>query len=137
MEQTKIEYKDIHYFTEEQLKDLFLSVEWSSGHFPDRLVVAMKNYETVYSAWDGDKLVGMICTMDDGIMTAYIHYLLVNPEYQGLRIGRTLVEMTKEHYKDYLRIVLISYDKEAHFYEAYGFEKDEGTTAMCITSLWT
>ena len=137
MEQTKIEYKDIHDFTEEQLKDLFLSVEWSSGHFPDRLVVAMKNYEIVYSAWDGDKLVGMICTMDDGIMTAYVHYLLVNPEYQGLKIGRTLVEMTKEHYKDYLRIVLISYDKEAHFYEACGFEKDEGTTAMCITSLWT
>ena len=97
----------------------------------------MKNYETVYSAWDGDKLVGMICTMDDSIMTAYVHYLLVNPEYQGLKIGRTLIEMTKEHYKDYLRIVLISYDKEAHFYEACGFEKDEDTTAMCITSLWT
>ena len=45
MEQKNIEYKDIHDFTEEQLKDLFLSVEWSSGHFPDRLVVAMKNYE--------------------------------------------------------------------------------------------
>lgn len=135
--QASIEFKDTHDFTEEQLKDLFLSVEWSSGHFPDKLVVAMKNYETVYSAWDGDKLVGLISTMDDGIMTAYVHYLLVNPAYQGLKIGRTLVEMTKEHYRDYLRIVLISYDKEAHFYEACGFKKDEGATPMCITSLWT
>ena len=135
--QDSIEFKDTHDFTEEQLKDLFLSVEWSSGHFPDKLVAAMKNYETVYSAWDGDKLVGLISTMDDGIMTAYVHYLLVNPAYQGLKIGRTLVEMTKEHYRDYLRIVLISYDKEAHFYEACGFKKDEGATPMCITSLWT
>ena len=50
-----IEYKDIHEFTEQDLKDLFLSVEWSSGHFPDKLVVAMKNFKTVISAWDGDK----------------------------------------------------------------------------------
>ena len=63
-------YKDIHEFTKEELEDLFLSVEWSSGHFPDKLVIAMKNYETVFSAWDEDKLVGLICAMDDGIMNA-------------------------------------------------------------------
>ena len=73
----KITYKDIHDFKKEDLEDLFLSVEWSSGYYPDKLVVAMRNFKTVYSAWDGDKLVGMICAMDDGIMTAYLHYMLV------------------------------------------------------------
>lgn len=130
-------YKDTHDFTGEQLQELFLSVEWSSGHYPDKLVTAMKNYETVYSAWDGEKPVGMICAMDDGVMTAYIHYLLVNPEYQNQHIGRKLVEMTKEKYKDYLRIVLISYDKECHFYENCGFSKTEDSSPMSITSLWT
>ena len=132
-----IEYKDIHDFTEDQLERLFLSVDWSSGHYPDKLVTAMKNYETVYSAWDGDKLVGMICTMDDGVMTAYIHYLLVDPDYHGQTIGRTLVEMTKEKYKDYLRVVLISYKKEAHFYEKCGFECESESQPMQITTLWT
>ena len=89
-----IEYKSIHDFTSAQLERLFLSVEWSSGHFPDKLVKAMKKYDTVFSAWDGDKLVGMLCALDDGVMTAYIHYLLVDPEYHGQTIGRTLVEMT-------------------------------------------
>ena len=70
-----ITYKTIHDFSEQDLKDLFLSVEWSSGHFPDKLVIAMKNFKTVVSTWDGDKLVGMICAMDDGIMNAYVHYL--------------------------------------------------------------
>lgn len=132
-----IEYKDIHEFTASDLERLFLSVEWSSGHFPEKLKVAMKNFETVFSAWDSDKLIGMICALDDGIMTAYIHYLLVDPEYQDNSIGRTLVEMTKEKYKDYLRIVLVAYDNEQHFYENCGFKAEDKSSPMFITSLWT
>ena len=132
-----IEYKDIHNFEQEELERLFLSVEWSSGHFPDKLVVAMKNFNTVYSAWDGNKLVGMVCVMDDGIMNAYVHYLLVDPEYHGKTIGRTLVNMVKEKYKEYMRIVVVAYNDELHFYEACGFEKSRDVSPMFITSLWT
>ena len=132
-----IEYKDTHEFSRDELERLFLSVDWSSGHYPDKLVIAMKNYDTVYSAWDGDKLVGMICVMDDGIMTAYIHYLLVDPGYQGHKIGKALVEMAKEHYRDYLRIALIAYDKQLSFYEKCGFEKSNDSSPLFITSLWT
>lgn len=132
-----ISYKDTHDFKRDDLEDLFLSVEWSSGHFPDKLVVAMKNFHTVYSAWDGDKLVGMICAMDDGIMNAYVHYLLVNPAYHGQTIGRTLVAKVKEHYKDYLRIAVIAYDDELHFYSDCGFVKSKDASPMFITSLWT
>lgn len=123
--------------TSQQLEDLFLSVEWSSGHYPDKLAIAMQNYETVYTAWDGDTLLGLISAMDDGIMTAYIHYLLVRPEYQGKGIGEQLIERTKEKYKDYLRIVLVAYDKECGFYEHCGFKKGEDETPMFITTLWT
>ncbi|MGM9707785.1 MAG: GNAT family N-acetyltransferase [Prevotella sp.] len=121
----------------QQLEELFLSVEWSSGHYPDKLAIAMKNYETVYTAWDGDRLVGLISAMDDGIMTAYIHYLLVRPDYQGKGIGKELLEKTKEKYKDYLRIVLTAYNKECGFYERCGFFKREDETPMFITELWT
>lgn len=132
-----ITYKDTHDFTADELQDLFLSVEWSSGHFPDKLVIAMKHFETVYTAWDGGKLVGLVCAMDDSIMTAYIHYMLVRPEYHKMGIGKTLLEKMKEHYKDYLRIVLVAYDKELGFYEHCGFEKAKDDSAMFITSLWT
>jgi len=123
--------------TSAQLEDLFISVEWSSGHYPDKLAIAMQNYETVFTAWDGERLVGLISAMDDGIMTAYIHYLLVRPEYQGKGIGQQLIERTKEKYKDYLRIVLVAYDKECGFYEHCGFKKGEDETPMFITELWT
>lgn len=134
-ENMNIIYKDIHDFKSKDLKDLFLSVDWSSGNYPDKLVSAMKNYETVYSAWDNDKLVGLISVMDDGIMTAYIHYLLVNPDYQRFGIGRKLIDMTKEKYKDYLKIVLIAYDSALGFYNSCGFEKSEGATPMALSSM--
>ncbi|MFZ2539264.1 MAG: GNAT family N-acetyltransferase [Oscillospiraceae bacterium] len=132
-----ITYKSIHDFSEKELQDLFLSVEWSSGNYPEKLVVAMKNYGSVFTAWDGDKLIGLISSMDDGIMTAYVHYLLIKPTYQGKGIGKYLVDMTIEHYKDYLRIVLVAYDKELEFYKHCGFKVGEEKTPMFITSLWT
>ena len=111
-------YSYTHTFTPVALHDLFLSVEWSSGHYPKKLVVAMQNFKTVFSAWDGDKLIGMICSMDDGIMNAYVHYLLVCPEYQGNGIGRTLVQMVREKNKDYLRIVVVAYNKKIPLLQA-------------------
>ena len=132
-----IRITETHEFTEAQLADLFLSVEWSSGHFPDRLVVAMRNFEAVYAAWDGDNLVGLICAMDDGSMTAYVHYLLIKPDYQSQGLGKLLVERVKERYGNYLRIVVVAYNEEIGFYENCGFEKAEGASPMFITDLWT
>lgn len=132
-----ISYKTIHDINKTQLQRLFLSLEWSSGHFPDKLHTAMKNYAQVYTAWDGDELVGLMSAMDDGVMTAYIHYFLVHPDYQHHGVGRRLMEMAKQHYQDYLRIVLVAYDAAVPFYEACGFEKGRDESPMFITSLWT
>lgn len=128
-------YKDIHEFNKKDLEELFLSVKWASGNYSDKLVIAMKNYKSVFTAWDGDKLVGLISSMDDGVMTAYVHYLLVNPDYQGKGIGKHLIEMMAEHYKDYLKIVLIAYNETIDFYKHCGFKVDEDSTPMFITSL--
>ena len=132
-----IEYSDTHEFGRDEIERLFLSVGWSSGHFPDRLVTAMRGFDTVFSAWSGDRLVGMVCAMDDGAMNAYVHYLLVAPGYQGLGIGRALVDAVKRKYTDYLRIAVIAYDDEQSFYENCGFKKSIDASPMFITSLWT
>ena len=97
-----ITYEKTKDFKPEDLKRLFLSVDWSSGHYPEKLVIGMRNFGSVFSAWDGDKLVGMVCVMDDGIMNAYIHYVLVDPEYQGQGIGKRLLDKVKMKYKDYV-----------------------------------
>jgi ribosomal protein S18 acetylase RimI-like enzyme len=132
-----IAYKDTKIFEPKDLQDLFLSVGWSSGHYPEKLVVAMKNSSAVFTAWDNCKLVGLVNTLDDGVMTAYVHYLLINPEYQGKGIGKELLRLVSEKYKDYLRIVLIAYNKEISFYQKCGFTVGQEKTPMFITSLWT
>lgn len=133
----KIEFKDIKDFKEKDLKDLFLSVEWSSGNYPDKLKIALKNSDKVISAWDGNLLVGLMNSLSDGVMTAYFHYLLIRPEYQGRGIGKQMVAWMLEHYSDYSRKVLIAYDKETEFYKKMGFEVGEGKVPMFITYLTT
>ncbi len=132
-----IVYKNTHNFSKRELRELFLSVEWSSGHFSDKLVIAMKNFNTIFSAWDGEELVGLVCAMDDGIMNAYVHYLLVKPEYQLKGIGKELLNRITTHYKDYMRIVVVAYNEEIKFYEYCGFEKADDASPMFITKLWT
>ncbi|MCD8390801.1 MAG: GNAT family N-acetyltransferase, partial [Firmicutes bacterium] len=64
-------------------------------------------------------------------------YLQVNNDYQDLGIGKNLVERIKQHYKDYLRIVIVAYNEEIGFYESCGFTKADNASPMFITTLWT
>ncbi len=60
-----ITYTEERAFTPQQVADLFLSVRWVVGKYPDRLHKALMNSSRVISAWDGDRLVGLIRVMDD------------------------------------------------------------------------
>ena len=131
-----ITYKDVKEFKTMELERLFLSVEWASGYFPNKLSIALQNFETVYSAWDGEKLVGLVAALDDGIMNAYVQYLLVDPAYYGNDIGKTLVAKIKQKYLNYMRIAIISYNHEVDFYEKCGFVKNESASPLFITTLW-
>lgn len=123
----EITYSQDREFTKAELEELFLSAGWDSGRYPERLKRAMRGYSLVISARGGGKLTGLICAMDDGEMTAYVHYLLVAPEWRGRGIGGRLTELAKEHYKDYLKIALIASDGSEEFYRRLGFERADGT----------
>lgn len=56
----------------------------------------------VISAWDGDRLVGLIRVMDDSELVCFIDYVLVHPDYHDRGIAGHLLEMVKEAYKSYL-----------------------------------
>lgn len=132
-----ITYSEQREFDPRQLQELFLSVGWSSGNYPDDLALAMRNSHSVVSAWDGDRLVGLMNALSDGAMTAYFHYLLVMPEYQSQGIGRRMVSQMLDQYESYARKVLIAYDREIGFYEKCGFELGGGKTPMFVTNLTT
>lgn len=132
-----INYKDTKNFSKEDLQKLFFSVNWSSGNYPDKLVVAMRNSDSVISAWDGEKLIGLINALSDKVMTVYFHYLLVMPDYQSKGIGKTLVNKMLERYNDFARKAVIAYNQQIDFYRKCGFEPHSDKTPMFITFLTT
>lgn len=126
-----IEYKYTKEFTAAQLQRLFLSVNWESGRYPDKLVRAMNNSTRVISAWDGDKLVGLVRALDDGETVAFLHYLLVDPEYQGYHIGDNLMKQIMSMFENLLYVKIIPSDsKTISFYERYGFRQYDNYFAM-------
>lgn len=131
-----VTYKDCRNFSPKMLEDLFLSVNWASGAYPNRLVRALSHFDTVYSAWIEEELVGLAAAMDDGEMTAYIHYVLVHPKYQGNGIGTALMKKMKQYYQNYLRIALIAVNEQIDFYNHLGFTTATDKTPMFLTSLW-
>lgn len=131
-----IEYKETKGFTKKEIEELFLSVGWLSGKYPHRLIKALKSSSLVVTAWDGDKLVGLIRALDDGEMVAFLHYLLVRPDYQGKGIAARLLAMVKERYKDYLYINIMPDERQnITFYQKHGFTLLEDGVAMQIRHL--
>ena len=126
-------YTEEKKFTKEQVQQLFLSVNWVSGKYPERLYKALMNSSTVLTVWDEEKLVGLARVLDDTVMLAQIHYVLVHPDYQGHGIAGNLVQKVTDKYRDYLYLEIMPEDsKNVAFYEKFGFHKMEGGTAMNI-----
>lgn len=128
-----LRYTEEKCFTREQVQQLFLSVNWVSGNYPDRLYKALMHSSMVLTVWDKEKLVGLTRVLDDTEMLAQIHYVLVDPDYQGQGIAGRMIEYVKEKYKNFLYIEGMPEDKKnVPFYEKHGFSVMENGAAIQI-----
>ena len=128
-----LKYTEEKIFTQEQVQELFLSVNWISGNYPERLYKALMNSSTVLTVWDDTKLVGLTRVLDDTEMLAQIHYVLVCSDYQGKGIAGKMLEHIKEKYKDFFYIEAMPENrKNVPFYEKYGFSVMKNGAAIQI-----
>lgn len=126
-------YTEEKKFTKEQVQQLFLSVNWISGKYPERLYKALMNSSTVLTVWDEKKLIGLTRVLDDSEMLTQIHYVLVDPDYQGMGIAGKMIEYIKEKYKDFMYIDGMPEDKKnVPFYQKHGFSLMENGAAIQI-----
>lgn len=131
-----ITYSETKNFEIDEIRSLFLSVNWESGKYPEKIREGLKNSSHVISAWDGDRLVGMVRGLDDGATAAFLHYLLVDPAYQGQHIGEELMKRILSFYEDLLYVKIIPSDpKTIPFYERFGFREYDNYSAMVIKRL--
>lgn len=115
-----INYKTEMTCTKEEIAQLFLSVNWNSGKYPEKLYTSIKNSTYKIFAYDDNKLIGLVTALSDQCINLFISYLVVSPEYQNQKIGTTLLSQITT-IKQFNRIELISDTKDKEFYLKNGF----------------
>lgn len=127
-----INYKENVQVEKEDLEKLYSSVGWSA--YTNNLALldkAIKNSLNVITAWENEKLVGLIRVVGDNHTIIYIQDILVNPNYQNKKIGTQLMSQTLEKYKNVRQKTLLTEDAPnvRHFYEKFGFSScDKGSS---------
>lgn len=93
----------------EEIMNLYEDVEWHA-YTKDkiRLKNAIDHSLKLLTAWDNDKLVGLIRLVGDKHTIIYIQDILVLKEYQGKGIGSKLLNLILEKYKSIRQIVLMT-----------------------------
>ena len=120
-------------FTRDEVQRLFRPVHWVSGEYPERLHKALMHSSTVITDRDRGRLAGLCRVIDDSEMVAYMHSVLVDPEYRGHGIAGHMIEMVKEKYRNFLYLeVMHEESKNAAFYERFGFRVMQDGVAMQI-----
>ncbi len=77
-----------------------------------------------FTAWDGKKLVGCARLLTDGYFFSTLSEILVLPDYQGIGIGRKLMEMVYEASPSTLSFG--AQPQNEVFFEKLGYQKTMG-----------
>lgn len=115
-----------------QLQNLFnLSAFWARERKIEDLEVAVSNSNPVISVWDGERLIGFARATSDGIYRAGIWDVVIHPDYQGLGLGRKLVETLISHpLLNRVERVYLTTTHQQKFYERIGFKCNSSTTMV-------
>lgn len=89
-----------------------------------KLMRGIANSLDVLSAWDDEKLVGLIRTIGDQETIIYIQDILVLKDYKRQGVGRQLMKHIFDKYQDVRQIILLtdSEPEQKNFYESMGME---------------
>jgi ribosomal protein S18 acetylase RimI-like enzyme len=119
-----IEYKLNPSLQARDVADLFRS---SGIHRPvddlDRIQRMIDNADLTFTAWDGERLVGIARAVTDFSYCCYLSDLAVSKPYQRSGIGKELVERLKEHLGEEVMLLLLSAPAAMDYYPRIGFEK--------------
>ncbi|WP_221388485.1 GNAT family N-acetyltransferase [Clostridium perfringens] len=117
-------FKDDIILNVEDILYLYNDVGWSSYTKDiDSLIKSIKNSLKVISVWDKDLLVGLIRVVGDGHSIIYIQDILILQKYQNRGIGKRVIEIILDKYKNVRQKVLLTDKEEKNilFYKKVGF----------------
>ncbi|NGT12306.1 GNAT family N-acetyltransferase [Clostridium perfringens] len=124
----KLVFKEDIILNVKDILYLYNDVGWSSyTKNIDSLIKSIKNSLKVISVWDKDLLVGLIRVVGDGHSIIYIQDILILQKYQNRGIGKRLIEIILDKYKNVRQKVLLTDKEEKNilFYKKVGFSMAE------------
>ncbi len=119
-----------------QLQRLFVKTAfWAQERHMDDLKMAIANSNPVVTVWDGDRLIGFARATSDGVYRAGIWDVVVDPDFQGVGLGRKLVQTVLSHpLVSRVERVYLTTTHQQSFYERIGFKRNETTTMVLYNS---
>ena len=121
----EIIYKHNSSFKEDDILNLYDSLGWIEyTKNMEKLIKALNNSLYILTAWDKNKLVGLIRVVGDGETIIYIQDILILRQYQRQGIGSKLLKTVFNKYKNVRQKVLLTDNtkKTRLFYETNGFK---------------
>ena len=96
----------------------------------EKLKVVFTNSKFKCFVYDESKLIGVGRALADGIDCSYICDIAIHPEYQGIGLGKQIVQSLVEQSEGHKKIILYAIPGKEGFYSKLGFKKMN--TAMAI-----
>lgn len=123
MTKKEIIYRRDASVTAEQVADLFARSGINRPvHNLARIDTMLQNANLTWTAWDGEKLVGIARSLTDFAWCCYLSDLAVDAAYQKAGIGRELVNHTRETIGPNVALLLLSAPGAMEYYPKIGFE---------------
>ncbi|MEK5068414.1 GNAT family N-acetyltransferase [Sporosarcina sp. FSL K6-1508] len=112
----------------DMLKGFF--VDWPNPpNLQTHLLLLKKSSKSIIAMDDlTNQVVGFITAISDGVLSAYIPFLEVLPEYKNKGIGKELVNRMLKELADIYMIDLCCDDDLVPYYEVFGMTKANGMT---------
>ncbi len=98
----------------------------------DRIWAMFEHASLVLTAWHNGHLVGIARVLTDGVYTSYLCDLAVEPDVQGLGIGKALIHAVFDRCKG-TELVLRDSDLSSSFYAHLGFKQVRNAWMRKIT----
>lgn len=117
---------EFHYCspTAEQWNQLISYTNWQK-HKNATLDIAIRNSLFFVTVYNNNEIIGMVQITGDGILSFYLQYLVVIPQYRNRGIGRELVERALCRIKELAHvdavIALFTSSENKPFYQKLGF----------------
>lgn len=108
---------------------------WARERNIDDLKIAIANSNPVVTVWDQELLIGFARATSDGVYRAGIWDVVIDPDYQGVGLGRKLVQTVLSHpLVSKVERVYLTTTHQQSFYERIGFKQNQSTTMVLFNN---